>query len=90
MKTYYLEVPIYGVALVSVEAGSEDEAIDQAMETVDQFLNGAFALAKMPHDIAELQEFGAIRVIQEGNISYIPVQRVTVDVEPDDNFDEEE
>lgn len=59
MKTYIVTIPIAGHAEIEVDATSEEEAIDKAMEselTNDHFIG-----------------WEAIRMFNEGNVCYCPM-----------------
>lgn len=55
MKTYEVTLPITGIAYVTVEAESEDEAIEMAMGQVEQ---------------SDIESWEAIRHVTRGNACY--------------------
>lgn len=55
MKTYYVDLPVSGRVAVEVEADSEEEAIDKALNS---------------YSIDNLEEWSAERHLVQGNIFY--------------------
>lgn len=56
MKTYEVTLPIAGIAFMTVQANSEEEAIDIALGEVSQ---------------DDIEEWEAYRKISSGNVLYI-------------------
>jgi len=57
MKTWVVTVPIAGHAYVTIEAESEEDAINKAIDTVT---------------LQDVEEWQAIKQFNEGNVCYCP------------------
>lgn len=58
MREFQVTVPIAGVAYITVEAETEEEAIDEALGTVGR---------------EHIEDWQALRHITQGNVCYAPV-----------------
>lgn len=66
-KTWQVNIPINGVIYATVEAGSEEEAIDKALGM------------SFTHD--DIAEWEALRAVSEGNVFYGSFCRATAEEE---------
>ena len=66
MKEYCVSVPIAGYAIVTVEAESEEQAIEQALHDVV---------------LEDMEEWEALHHICEGNVFYGPMNDIEAEEE---------
>jgi hypothetical protein len=76
VKTYHLTVPFAGAVVVSVQAETEDEAKDKALDAAGEVLQ---ASEWHPAGGGELVELEAYRRIVSGNCLNINQNEITVD-----------
>ena len=67
MKTYDVSVPITGYYVVSVDAESEEEAIEKAM-ALEVRMNGG--ISSPENETLELVEWSNHEVVTKGNVFY--------------------
>lgn len=71
MRTYELTIPIAGVAYMTVEAESEEAAIEEAFNKIST---------------EDIEEWEAFRAITRGNTLYAPLNEINVkDVTQEDD-----
>lgn len=90
MKTYSMTVPYAGSVMVMVEAESDEEAIEKAVDAADEWLGEVDFRTPRTDAVGDVGCVAAYRSFGRGNINHVDCYEVSIDYVESDEEDEEE